>query len=430
LGPVGNMVTNRSLAVRRPATEGRQRMVTAEFNPFTPGMLADPYPMYHALLREKPVSWQPMMEMWVFARYADVDAVLMHPTMSADRRSGTNRFAEMQRQMEQEDTFGLFNRAPTMLNTDPPVHTRLRKLVSKAFTPRAIEELRPRIQSIVNDLLDEVGGQGEMNLVQALSYPLPVIVIAELLGVPAEDRAKFKKWSDDVVATLGGPFVPKDVLQRAGASINELIAYLSEVIEDRRKNPRKDLISGLVAAEDGGTTLSVEEIYSTTILLLIAGNETTTHLIDNSMLALLKNPEQLQLLRDDPSLIKPAVEELLRFAGPVQATGRIATEPTEIGGQIVEPGQSAFVLLGAANRDRAKWGDTADRLDITRNPTDHVAFGDGIHFCLGAPLARAEAQIAISTLVERFPNLKLAVAEPEWGGTFIIRGPKSLPLTF
>ncbi|MEX1194364.1 MAG: cytochrome P450 [Dehalococcoidia bacterium] len=405
-------------------------MVTAEFNPFTPGMLADPYPMYHALLREKPVSWQPVMEMWVFARYADVDAVLMHPTMSADRRSGSNRFSEMQRQMEQNETFGPFNRAPTMLNTDPPVHTRLRRLVSKAFTPRAVEELRPRIQSIVDQILDEIADKGEMNLTDVLAYPLPVIVIAELLGVPPEDRVKFKKWSDDVVATLGGPFVAPEVMERAGASIRELIEYLSAVIEDRRKNPREDLISGMVEVEDGGTTLSVEEIYTTTILLLIAGNETTTHLIDGSILALLKNPDQLNLLRREPEWIKPAVEELLRFAGPVMATGRIAKEPTEIGGQLVEPGQSAFVLLGAANRDPEKWGDTADQLDITRNPTDHLALGDGIHFCLGAPLARAEAQIAIGSLVQRFPKLKLAVDEPEWGGTFIIRGPKSLPLTF
>jgi cytochrome P450 len=388
--------------------------------------------MYHALLRENPAHWQPVMETWVFARYADVDAVLSHPTMSADRRSGTNRFSEMQRQMEQrqEQAFGLFNRAPTMLNTDPPVHTRLRKLVSKAFTPRAVEELRPRIQDIVNQLLDDVADKGEMDLVQALSYPLPVIVISEMLGVPPEDRARFKKWSDEVVATLGGPFTPQDVLDRAGVAIRELVEYLSGVIEERRKEPRNDLISGLLAAEDGGTTLSVDEIYSTTILLLIAGNETTTHLIDSSILALLRTPDQLQVLRESPGLIKSAVEELLRYTGPVQATGRIATEPTEIGGVTVEPGQSAFVLLGAANHDPAKWGPTAEQLDITRNPTDHVAFGDGIHFCLGAPLARAEAQIAIGTLAERFPKLALAIDEPEWGGTFIIRGPKSLPLTF
>jgi len=405
-------------------------MVTAEFNPFTPEALADPYPMYRELLKHNPVSWNPIMETWVFTRYEDVDRILTHEAMSADRRSGNNRFAEMQRKQIEEQPDSPFNRAPTMLTSDPPEHTRLRRLVSKAFTPRAVEDLRARIQDIVDDLLGDVAEAGEMDLVQALAYPLPVIVIAELLGVPAEDRAKFKKWSDEIVATLGGPFTPQEVQQAAAASIDELIAYLSAVIEDRRKNPRDDLISGLIAAEDEGNVLSTQEIYTTTILLLVAGNETTTHLIDNGTLALLRNPDQIDILRKDQSLIKSAVEELLRFTGPVQGTGRVVTEDVEIGGQAMKARETAFVLLGAANHDPAKWGDDADRLDVTRNPVDHLAFGDGIHFCLGAPLARAEAQIAIGTLTERFPNLKHAVDEPEWGGTFIIRGVKSLPLTF
>jgi cytochrome P450 len=404
-------------------------MVTAEFNPFTPQALADPYPMYRELLQHNPVSWSPVMEIWIYTRYADVDAILTVPGMSADRRTGNNRFARMAREQLERST-SPFNRAPTMLTTDPPDHTRLRGLVSKAFTPRAIENLRPRIQDIVNFLLDEAAEAGEMDLVKALAYPLPVIVIAELLGIPPEDRARFKKWSDEVVATLGGPFTPQSVLDQAAVSINELVQYLSGVIADRRRNPRDDLITGLVQAEDGGTTLSEEEIYTTTMLLLIAGNETTTHLIDNGTLALLKNPEQIELLRGDPGLIRPAVEELLRYIGPVQMTSRIVKDEIELGGQVLKPGDTAMAVLGAANHDPAKWGEDAHRLDITRNPTDHVAFGDGIHFCLGAPLARAEAQIAIGTLLERFPNLKLAIDEPEWGGTFIIRGVKSLPLTF
>jgi cytochrome P450 len=404
-------------------------MVTAEFNPFTPEAMANPYPMYREVLKHNPVSWNSVMEVWIFTRYEDVDAILTHPKSSAQRQNANNRFAEMQRQQMEQST-SPFNRAPTMLTTDPPVHTRLRRLVSKAFTPRAVEELRPRIQSIVDFLLDDVAARGEMDLVQALGYPLPVIVISEMLGVPPEDRAKFKKWSDDVVATLGGPFTPQSVLDQASASINELVEYLTEVIEDRRKNPREDLISGLIAAEDEGNVLSVEEIYTTTILLLIAGNETTTHLIDNGMYALLKNPDQLDLLRKDPDLIKPAVEELLRFIGPVQMTGRVMTEDVEIGGQLIKERQSALAVLGAANHDPAKWGDNASELDITRNPADHLAFGDGIHFCIGAPLARAEAQIAITSLIQRFPNLHLADENPEFGGTFIIRGVKSLPLTF
>ncbi len=405
-------------------------MVTAEFNPFTPAALADPYPMYRELLAHNPVSWNSTLQTWVFTRYDDVDTILTHESTSADRRSGTNSFAEMQRKYIADNPQDLFVRAPTMLTSDPPEHTRLRRLVSKAFTPRAVENLRPRIQDILDELLAEVADKGEMDLVQTVAYPLPVIVIAEMLGVPAEDRDKFKKWSDEIVATLGGPFTPQDVLQAAAKARNELVEYLSGVIADRRANPRDDLISGPIAAEDEGTVLSTQEIYSTTILLLVASNETTTHLIDNSMLALLKNPEQLQLLRDDPSLIQPAVEELLRFIGPVQATGRTIKEDLEIGGQAMKAGDSSFVLLGAANHDPAKWGDDAHKLDVTRNASDHVGLGDGIHFCLGAPLARAEAQIAIGTLLQRFPDLKLAIDEPEWGGTFIIRGVKSLPLTF
>jgi cytochrome P450 len=406
-------------------------MVTAPaFNPFTPGFLADPYPTYRALLRENPVSWEPMMEMWIFTRYKDVEAILTHPNTSADRRSAQNKFAEMARQQESAQDFGPFSRAPTMLTSDPPLHTRLRRLVSKAFTPRAVENLRPRIQQIVDEMLDEAEKRGSMDLPVDLGYPVPVIVIAEMLGVPPEDRAMFKKWSDEVVATLGGPFIAPDVMTRAREAIMSLADYLVPIIRDRRENPREDLISALVAAEEQGQVLSEDEIFSTSILLLIAGNETTTHLIGNGTYALLKNPDQLALLREKPELINSAVEELLRYIGPVQLTGRVMKEDTVFGGQLVPQGQVATVLLGAANHDPDKWGDTADVLDITRDPKDHMAFGDGIHFCLGAPLARAEAQIAIGSMVKRFPNLRLDLDEPEWGGTFIIRGVKHLPLSW
>jgi cytochrome P450 len=404
-------------------------MVTAEFNPLSPETLQDPYPTYRDLLKHNPVSWNPMLEVWMYTRFEDVDAILMHPKGSAERWRGSNRIAQLQRaQMEQQNPD--LNLTPTMLTSDPPEHTRLRRLVSKAFTPRAVEDLRPRIQNIVDFLLDDVADNGEMDLVQALAYPLPVIVIAEMLGVPTEDRADFKRWSDDLVATLGNLRQDPEVTQKALAARNELVDYLTGVIDDRRQNPRDDLISGLVTAEEGGETLSKEDIYSTTILLLVAGNETTTNLIGNSMLALLRNPEQTERLHKDPDLIKSAVEELLRFCGPVQMTSRVVTEEVEIGGQVIKQWESAMAVVGAANHDPAKWGDDASELDITRNPTDHVAFGDGIHFCLGAPLARAEAQIAINSVVQRFPNLALAEPDPKFGGTFIIRGVKNLPLTF
>ena len=400
-------------------------MVTQQFNPFTPEVLANPYPMYKALRQSAPVFFSDFMESWVLTRYQDVDFVLSDSRFSADRRQGRTRFSEMLAQ--QEADFGPFGRTQTMLTSDPPQHTRLRRLVSKAFTPRAVENLRPRIQEIVDYRLNEAEERGKFDLVTALAYPLPVIVIAEMLGIPPEDREKFKHWSDAVVETLGGPFTPPDVMERARNSITELADYLGHHIEERRKAPREDLISGLVQAEEQGQVLSEDEIFATCILLLIAGNETTTHLIDNSVYALLQNPAQIDILREDPSLMAPAVEELLRYIGPVQATGRVAMEPLEVAGHAIGEKQLVFTLLGAANHDPEKYPEP-DRLDVRRNPTDHLAFGDGIHFCIGAPLARAEAQIAIGTLVRRFPKLSL-LDEPSWGGTFIIRGVKSLMLS-
>ena len=397
-----------------------------EFNPMAPGMLADPYPMYRALREHAPISWTALMEACVLTRYDDVDFALTDPRFSADRRQARNRFAQMIKQ--QEEQLGPFSRVQTMLSADPPEHTRLRRLVSKAFTPRAAENLRPRIQEIVDWLLDEVQKRGETDLVMDLAYPLPVIVIAELLGVPPEDRDKFKHWSDTVVATLGGPFVAPDVFERGRLALEELAEYFSDIIAERRRAPKEDLISGLIAAEEQGQVLSEDEIFATAILLLIAGNETTTHLISGGTLTLLRHPDQLERLRAEPALIASAVEELLRFNGPVQMTGRVVKENLEIAGQPVEEGLMVMCLLGAANHDPAKFPDP-ERLDVARNPTDHLGFGDGIHFCLGAPLARAEAQTAIGTLVQRFPKLQLASDDIEWGGTFIIRGPKSLPLT-
>ena|SRR2546427_1180710 len=406
-------------------SEQELNMVTQQFNPFTPEMLKDPYPAYKQLRETAPIFFSELMESWILTRYEDVDFSLRDPRFSADRGRARTRFSEMIQQQEAE--FGPFGRTPTMLTADPPLHTRLRRLVSKAFTPRAVENLRPRIQEIVDQLLDEAEERGKFDLVTQLSYPLPVIVIAEMLGIPPEDRARFKHWSDAVVETLGGPFTPPDVMERARTSIMELADYFGEHIADRRQNPRDDLISGLVAAEEQGQVLSEDEIFATLILLLIAGNETTTHLIDGGVLALLRNPDQAQLLRDDPALMPSAVEELLRYTGPVQGTGRVAMEPLEIAGQKVEELQLVFGVIGAANHDPAKF-ENPDRLDVKRNPTDHVAFGDGIHFCIGAPLARAEAQIAIGSLLRRFPKLTL-LEEPTWGGTFIIRGPKSLRLS-
>jgi len=404
-------------------TEQEPAMVTVEFNPFAPGMLAHPYEMYRALREHDPIHRSEMMESWVLTRYDDIDKVLTDNRFSADRQRARTRFAQMME--EQQAQYGPMSSAQTMLTSDPPDHTRLRRLVSKAFTPRAVENLRPRIQQIVEYLLGEAGKKGEFDIVQELAYPLPVIVIAEMLGVPPEDRHRFKEWSDTIVATLGGPFTPPEVMQAGSAAIQELADYIGEVIAERRAEPKEDLISGLIAAEEGGQVLSEDEIFATCILLLVAGNETTTHLISNGMLALFRNPDQMERLRKDISLMPSAVEEFLRYTGPVHGTGRVPKEDIEIAGHVFHEGEMVFTLLAAGNRDPSHYPDP-DVLDVGRNPTDHLALGDGIHFCLGAPLARAEAQIAIGTLLDRFPKLRSLEDEAEWGGTFIIRGVRRL----
>lgn len=402
-------------------------MVSTQYNPFIPEIHADPYPMYDRLRAEDPVHWNNLMEVWVLTRYDDVVSVLRDSRFSANRRRAQNRFS--QEMAKREEEFGQLGRTQSLLTSDPPDHTRIRRLVSKAFTPRIVEGLRPRIQKIVDELLDAAQKRGHMDVIRDLAYPLPVIVIAEMLGVPPEHRDDFKRWSDEIVATLGGPFVPPQTLDRARASAQELADYLRGVIAQRRREPREDLISGLVAAEEEGQILSEHELLATAILLLVAGNETTTNLIGNGMLALLRNPDQWEKLRDDPSLIQTAIEELLRYDGPVQGTGRVAKEELEIDGRAIKKGQVVFTVLGAANHDPAQF-EKPNELDITRNPNEHVAFGDGNHFCLGAPLARAEGQIAFRSLLERSPEPRPATDEPQWGGTFILRGLKSLPITF
>ncbi len=403
-------------------------MVTVQYNPFIPQVHANPYPVYRQLRAEDPVHWSDLFQAWFLTRYDDVLSVLDDARFSADRRQARNRFAQEMLRRE-EELQSPFAQGRTMLSSDPPQHTRLRGLASKAFTPRAVERLRPRIQEIVDELLDRVQDAGRMDVIRDLAYPLPVIVIAEMLGIPPENRDQFKKWSDDIAATTGGPLMPPEVFERARQSSLELAQYFQTVIEQRRRDPREDLISDLIAAEEQGEALSEEDLLATCVLLLVAGNETTTNLIGNGMLALLRYPEQRQKLRDDPSLIKTAVEELLRYDGPVQGTARVALEDLEIDGRKIEKGQLVFTMLAAANRDPAQFSNP-EELDITRQENRHVAFGYGIHFCLGAPLARLEGQIAINSLLQRISNPRLATEDLEWGGSFILRGLKALPLIF
>jgi len=314
-----------------------------------------------------------------------------------------------------------------MLIVDPPDHTRLRNLVSKAFTPRMVEQLRPRIESITAGLLDRARTRAGMDLVAEFAYPLPVIVIAEMLGLPARDRLRFQEWSAIVVRGLD-PVRDAAEDEEVFDAREALASYLLGVVEERRREPRDDLITAMIAAEEHGDFLSVGELVAMCNLLLVAGHETTVNLLGGGVLALLQHPEHLALLRSRPELARSAVEELLRFTSPVQWTGRVAMAELELGGRTVRPRQSVVGILAAANRDPAVFLDP-DVMDLSREPNLHVAFGRGIHFCLGAPLARLEAQVALPMLLDRLPRLRLAGA-PVPRPTWVLRGLERLPVAF
>jgi cytochrome P450 len=312
----------------------------------------------------------------------------------------------------------------TLLMLDPPAHTRLRRLVNKAFTPRVVEGLRGRIQALVDELLDGVAARRGMELIHDLAYPLPVTVIAELLGIPVDDRTRFKQWSD-TLAVLLDPLQAADGLAPTERAFAEICSYMRPIFAERRRAPRDDLISALVTVEDQGQTLNEIELLSLTMLILGAGHETTTNLLANAVLALLRNPGERRRLQDDPTLIGSAVEEFLRYDSPVQTTDRVATVDCEVAGHPVRKGSVVALLLGAANRDPARFADP-DRLDLGRPDNHHVSFGHGAHFCLGAALARVEAQIAIATLLRRFPDFDGDRAPKEWKRSVVLRGPTAL----
>ena len=396
-------------------------MADIQFNPMDPEFVADPYPMYHRLRTDDPVHHS-ALGFWVLTRYDDVVAALRDPRLAKEAIASfvAARFGAPVPAM------GL-----SRLDRDPPDHTRLRGLVSKAFTPRVVEGLRPRIQQIVDGLLDGVTARGSMDLIEEFAYPIPVIVICEMLGVPVEDHERFKGWSLDIARGLDliwlGP--ESEVGRRSVAARQSLAEYFRGLIAQRRAAPRGDLLSGLIAAEEAGDKLNEVELLATCILLLIAGHETTVNLIGNGTLALLRHRDQLQRLQRDPGLIAGAIEELLRFDGPGQRTARIPSEDIVIGGRTIAKGEMVMPFIGAADRDPVQFPDP-DRLDIGRADNRHIAFGWGIHFCLGAPLARIEGQIAISTLVRRMPKLELATAQPEYRQSLTLRGLKALPVSF
>ena len=408
------------MRMEKTKTEREAVPTEIQLTALDPAFQADPYPILAKLRELEPVHHDTTLNRYVLTCHEDVDELLFDRSLSVDpRKAKPGSFESM---------FGFADaeREPSMLFADPPYHTRLRGLVSKAFTAKAVEQMRARIQEIVDELLDAIDSRGEVDLIEAFAGPLPTIVIAEMLGVDPADRADFKRWSDLGVMNFNPMLTSeeRELVDEAGEAMD---GYLRRVIEERRERPRGDLITSLIAAEEGGDKLTDDEIVTMCSLLLAAGNLTTTDLIGNGMLTLLRNPGELKKLQDDPALIKNALEEMLRFESPVLMSGRTPLEDRKIAGMEVSAGESVTPILAAANRDPAVYPEP-DRFDITRESSDHLSFGGGVHYCLGAPLARAEAQIAVQTLVRRFPEMRLAESPLEWRRVPGFRGLKRLPV--
>ena len=389
------------------------------FNPLSTRTAQDPYPIYAALRERDPVHRSGLMNAWLFSRHGDIDMILRdHQRFGNDPRKGTlNR--RQRKSLPADEDF-------TMLFLDPPDHKRLRALVNKAFTPKAVNALEPHIRSLLRGLLDDIDDPAGFDLMQAIAQPLPVIVIAEMLGVPPEDRARFKVWSDQRARVLE-PMIDareREVAEAANRSLND---YFMPIIKERRQAPKDDIVSALAQAEEEGDRLTEREMLNMLRLLLIAGNETTTNLIGNGVLALLRHPDQLQRLRDDPSLIPSAVDELMRFDSPVQTDFRRVLEDCEVNGFPLRKRDNIVVLLGAANRDPDVF-DRPDELDVGRGDRSHLSFGRGIHHCLGAPLARLEGRIVLEMLLERFSQISLRSERPRFRNSIVLRGLESLPL--
>ncbi len=388
---------------------------------------ANPFPFYAQLRAQAPVfavKLPTKERAWLVTRYDDVLSVLKDERFAKDRRNAMSP-EQLKKQPWIPPMFKPLER--NMLDLDSPDHTRLRALVHKAFTPRLIEQMREQIQALTNELLDAVEPNGSMDLIADFALPLPLTVIGRILGVPSEDNDKFHRWTKTMIS--GGTNRNLFVLV---PSMMSFMGYLKKLIKQRRAAPKDDLVTALVQAKDGSDSLSEDEILAMIVILLVAGHETTVNLIGSGTLALLEHPDQLAKLRNEPTLIKTAIEELVRFVCPVEtATERYAREDIPIVGTTIPRGELVLAVLGSANRD-AKYFDNPDALDITRSNNKHLSFGHGVHYCLGAPLARLEGQIAISTLLQRMPNLHLSVAPDQlrWHGAFVLRGLEALPVGF
>ncbi|MEX2157844.1 MAG: cytochrome P450 [Dehalococcoidia bacterium] len=388
-----------------------------EYNPLDPATKRDPYPAYAYLRQEHPVyRIEPLGGVYALSRYDDVNFALNHPELFSSTGFTETRIHE-------ED-----GPVTMLIFADPPDHTRLRNLVNRGFTPKMIADLEPRIREVTRELIDRIVAQGETDLIADLAMPLPTTIIAEILGVGPERKDDFKRWSDWIVREFLQP-IPEEEKEAQQRDMTAFTEYFEAVVEDRRASPQDDLISALVRAETEQQALTPHELLVFIILLLVAGNETTTNLIGNAIVTLLEHPDQLDVLRADPSLLPNAIEEVLRYEAPVQFLLRRATQDVEIGGATIPQGSMTTLLFASANRDGRRFPD-GERFDITRDAQGHVAFGHGIHFCLGAPLARLEGRIALEEVLSRLPGLARAEDDIELVDALFLRGPKRLPLTF
>lgn len=406
---------------------------------------ANPYPFYEKLRDHDPIHWDEELGFWVLTRYADIDALYTDARFS--RAQGLMRSFQRLSEQEQQIAGPVFQSfSKTVFYADPPYHTHLRSLMNHAFTPRRVERLRPYVQKVVDDLLDAALAKHQPDVVHELAYPLPVLVIAELLGLPAEDRERFKKWSDDLFAILGTVrHKSTDLLERTAQSFGEMTEYVGHLSRKRRMDPQDDLLTALLAVtenssscphrseqkqqstpeKEGAQMLVEDELVANINILLSTGHETTTHLIGNGLLALLQHPGQMKKLQNEPGLLDSAIEEMLRYDSPVQITYRSTLEDANIQGKRIRKGDLVNTILGSANRDPGRFSEP-DRFNITRNQGRHLGFGVGIHFCIGAPLVRLEAEIVFETILRRFPRISLATETLEWQEHPIFRGLKSL----
>jgi pimeloyl-[acyl-carrier protein] synthase len=414
---------------------------------------ANPYPFYEHLRTQDPIHWDEEFGFWVLTRYGDIDSLYTDERFSRAQGLMRNfqRVPEAERHIV-EPVYHSFSK--TVFYSDPPYHTHLRGLMNHAFTPRRVERLRPYIQRTVDELLDDMQDKSATDVIHDLAYPLPVMVIAELLGLPASDRARFKGWSDDLFAILGTVREkPTHLLERAAQSLNEMTDYVKDLSHKRRASPQDDLLTALLSVteedslncphphsstlpratgekihgREAASTLTEEELVSNINILLSTGHETTTHLIGNGLLVLLQHRDQMKKLQDQPELLDSAIEEILRYDSPVQITYRSALEDVDIRGKLIHKGDLVNSILGSANRDPDRFSNP-DRFNITRSEGRHLGFGVGIHFCIGAPLVRLEAEIVFETILRRFPKISLATETLEWQEHPIFRGLKSLPV--